>query len=885
MKQLLLFICLISTIFCAQAQDLLDERFDFSVEKERFEAAIQELEKITNTSFAFSNDILPKGKLVSIKAIDQPFKAILKKLLQGTDLEYSLTGRRIILYRNRTPKAKPQYTISGYIRDQTTGDKLISANVYVPGAKKGTTTNAYGFYSMTLEAGTTDLTFSYLGYQEIRRRINLKEDIELLISLSPSLTLSEVVVIARDSSYISPTDMSTDEIPLGRFKTLPALGGEVDVIRLAHLLPGVQTGADGVGGVNIRGGSADQNLILLDGVPVYNAAHMVGVFSIFNSSAIKSAHLIKGSFPARYGGRLSSVLDIRTKEGNKKKVGAEATVGLTAAKLSIEGPLKKDTSSFIFSARQSFLGYYIKPISRRMKEDNGQGGESDYNFYDLNGKLNLAFSQKDELYLSFYKGGDQYDNRTTSSTRDATTSFADRATQSLSWGNTILSFRWNHQFSNRLFANTTLAYSRYAFESEDIYTYTNSERNDNGNTLTISEYFFSRFRSEIGDFTAKIDFDYIPSLKHYFRFGASAIRHRFRPGLASIYDEIELIDDSLALRIRLQDTLNNSTTENLEYDLYIEDDIRFNTRFKVNIGLRASMLSVDNEKSFSIQPRMAANYRIGRKIQLKTSFSWMTQYLHLLTSSGIGLPNDLWVPSTSRVKPQTAWQTVLGMSYEISRKLIFDIEGYYKRMNNVITFQEGSSISFINAENWENNVTAGQGWSYGMEVFLRKDAGRTTGWVNYTLAWSERQFDEINLGRKYPFRYDRRHSFKLAVVHKLSDNWDVSGNWVYETGIAVTLPISEYIFNPPGFSPAQALNFGAKNSFRMPANHRLDIGFNYHIIKKVEHTIGLGVYNLTNSKNPLYYRLSRDPLEKRDRSYVQATLLPILPYFSYTIKI
>ncbi|MEM1322160.1 MAG: TonB-dependent receptor [Bacteroidota bacterium] len=880
MKRLLLLTSLVLSLCCVHAQDLLDERFDLSVQQASLEEALLELKTQTGVNFAYSNDILSTDKRMTLEMRQLPLKKLLEQILKNTAIEYKVVGRQIVLFRKQ--KRPTSYTISGYITDRNTGDKLISANIFVPGTRKGTSTNSYGFYSITLDEGPVKLKFSYLGYQEVTKYVDLKSNLQLLISLSPSLTLSEVVVIARDSINIFPTNMSTDEIPLGRFKTLPALGGEVDVIRLAHLLPGVQTGADGVGGVQIRGGSADQNLVLLDGVPVYNPAHMVGVFSIFNSSAINSTRLIKGSFPARYGGRLSSVLDIRTKEGNKKRLGAEATIGLTSAKVSIEGPIKQDTSSFIFSARQSFLGFYIRPISRRMKENNGQQGESDYNFYDLNGKVNLSFSSKDALYLSFYNGGDRYDNSTNSTSATMTSRFADRARQALAWGNTIATLRWNHQFSSQLFSNTTLAYSRYAFESEDLYTYTNA---DLASGQTISEFFFSRFNSEIEDLTFKIDFDYVPSLQHYLRFGASVIHHRFRPGLASLYDDIQLQDEDIALRILFLDTLDNSPVNNLEYELYIEDDIRWSSRLKTNIGVRASMLSVSDENYFIIQPRVAANYRLNRRLQLKASVSLMSQYLHLLTSSSIGLPNDLWVPSTDRVKPQTAWQWVLGASYEIGKQFVLDLEGYYKRMNNVITFQEGGSISFINADNWENNVTAGQGWSYGTELFLRKDAGRTTGWFNYTLAWSTRQFDEVNLGRNFPFRYDRRHSFKLALVHKLSNNWDLSGNWVYETGIAVTLPISEYIFDTPDFSPAQALNFGEKNGFRMPANHRLDVGCNYHFSKKLEHTLSFGVYNLTNSRNPLYYRLSRDPQNIRERTYIQATLLPIMPYFSYTIRI
>ncbi|MEM9921919.1 MAG: TonB-dependent receptor, partial [Bacteroidota bacterium] len=328
----------------------------------------------------------------------------------------------------------------------------------------------------------------------------------------------------------------------------------------------------------------------------------------------------------------------------------------------------------------------------------------------------------------------------------------------------------------------------------------------------------------------------------------------------------------------------------LEGAVYLEDEWQITPRLHANIGLRASLWQADEKTYYNLQPRLAATYDLQPNIQLKASYSYMSQYLHLLTTTGIGLPNDLWVPTTDRVAPQDSWQIVAGVEYRRNKFFDLSIEGYFKKLNNVITYQEGSSLTSIDAENWENNVTTGEGWAYGLEIFVDKNFGRTTGWLSYTLAWSLRQFDRVNLGQTFPFRYDRRHNLKLVLIHRLGSNWELSGNWVYGTGLATTLPISEYQASIPGFSGRSelAINFGEKNSFRLPNYHRLDIGANYSFGKNTKsHTLSFGFYNIYNRRNPLYYRLSRgtrNPLNPRGKQYIEVSLLPITPYFSYSIE-
>ncbi len=867
------------------AQLDLDKQLDFSVQNLSIDQALLQLSQKSGYNISFSNDLLPSGRKITYSAQKQSFKAILTTLLQNTSLKYKTIGNQVVLYYQAPPKKR--YTLSGYITDARTGEKLISATIYDPLTRKGTLSNAYGFYSITLPEGIYTFRFSYLGYQALQQKTQLAEDIEQDISLDPSLTLTEVVVIANEQNFRATEDISTDQIALEQFESLPSLGGEEDLIRMSHLLPGVQTGADGVGGIHIRGGNADQNSILLDEVPVYNPAHMVGVFSIFNSSAIKNAELIKGNFPARYGGRLSSVLNVRTKDGNNKQLGGEATLGLTSARLTLEGPLKREVGSFLVSGRHSFVNAFIRPVSEQIKEDNGQRGFSKYKFYDINAKLNMAVGKQDALLLSFYTGRDEYHNETTTEFEapEFDYSYVELVNQDLDWGNTLGALRWNHLFGPRLFSNSILTFSRYSFQSADFYSFQDTIIDDS----SLKTFSIVRFFSIIEDSAIKSQFDFLPNPDHHLRFGGGAVYHRFRPGVAALSSNSELSLPDEVLTDEFLDSLNNQWIRSYELHAFVEDEWHIGQKWLANIGFRASGQIVGNQFYRALEPRFGLRYQLSTRWALKVAYSRMTQYLHLLTNTGIGLPNDLWVPSSERVKPQQSWQTVLGLEHRVRNWFDIGLEAYYKKLDHIIAFQEGSTISFIDAGNYENNVAVGEGWAYGAELFLQREQGNTRSWFSYTLAWANRQFEDINLGRRFPFRYDRRHNLKLVLVQRLSEKWELSANWVYGTGLATTLPVSEYIFNMPSFFLATlATNFGEKNSLRLPAYHRLDVGANYRFGKsKWQPMLSFGIYNVYNRQNPLYYRLSRDnrdPFRPRESRYLQATILPILPYISYSIQ-
>ena len=465
MKKVIIIIFFSGLYFLGFAQTILEQKVDFNAKDLPLKKALIQLSRQINTGITFNGNIIP-DKTISANFEGKEVEEVLAHFLAKTSIQYKLVESQLVLYK---VKRKQWYTISGYIKDGETGERLIAANIFDPKSQKGLASNEYGFFSITLPQGEQHLDFSFLGYATKSKKINLKKNTDLAINLKPSLTLKEVVVTSKgvnqDAFAIAN---QANNVPITEMSNLPALGGETDILRTISLLPGVQTGTGGFGGVNIRGGSADQNLILLDGVPVYNATHLGGLFSIFNSSAIKSAKLYKGNFPARFGGRLSSVLDVRTKEGNQRKLAGEASLGLIAWSGTIEGPIVKDKSSFFFSVRRSIFDVFLRPISRKVKERKGDTGTTGHTFLDLNGKVNFYLGKKDQLFLSVYHGNDNFSD-SNQSIIDGLDFRTIAHRQDLDWGNTIGVLRWNHLFSDRLFANTTLNFSKFWFKSEELY--------------------------------------------------------------------------------------------------------------------------------------------------------------------------------------------------------------------------------------------------------------------------------------------------------------------------------------------------------------------------------------------------------------------------------
>ncbi len=774
----------------------------------------------------------------------------------------------LFLFAGISLNAQQKYVISGFVKDASSKELLIGASIAIPKYRTGTTTNNYGFFSITLPSDTFDVVVSYVGFSPKAYHVKLLAHQELLVELAEANGLKELVVVGdkQDEKLADQTRMSVIEIPIQQIKDIPVLLGEKDVLKVIQLMPGVQKPSEGNSGIYVRGGGPDQNLIVLDEATVYNAFHLFGFFSLFNGDALKKVELTKGGFPARYGGRLSSVIDMSMKEGNKQKFKGEAGIGIISSRFLLEGPIKKDKSSFLFSVRRTYLDALIAPL----QPASNNGG---YYFYDMNAKVNYEFNTKNRLYASGYFGRDKFYYGS---------NFADGYDRGgISWGNATATVRWNHLYTNKLFSNTSFIFSDYNFGVELESKYNGSK-------------FLLKFSSGISDLAVKHDVDYRPNANHTIKAGVHLIRHNFVPS-ANVYK-----DDFTGA-----DSTSTTAIGSFENAIYVEDDIKIGQKLRLNPGVRFTHFIAGTKNYFNAEPRLSAAYRIKSDLALKSSFALMNQYIHLLSNTGVGLPTDLWVPSSDKLKPQQSRQVALGLAKDYNkRNFSVSVEGYYKEMDNIISYKEGASFLAIGDPqssgdkfSYERNITSGKGWSYGAEFLLQRKTGRLTGWIGYTLSWTQWQFDELNFGNKFWARHDRRHDISVVGIYKLKERVKdddqgitLSATWVYGTGNAITLPVAEY--NAPVHSPSGSPNYGwggtvsqytDKNAFRMAPYHRMDVGIQF--TKKVRwwvRTWEFSAYNVYNRYNPFFYYIGMD--NSGNTRLKQITLFPLIPSLSWNIK-
>jgi len=782
-------------------------------------------------------------------------------------------------------------TVSGYVTDAGSGERMIDATVYEKESFAGTTTNSYGFFSLTLAAGRNMIVVSYLGYDPITAEVTLTGDTVMNFSLTMSSSEIDAVTVtaSRRQSVIESPQMSMIDIPVEKFIKLPVIFGEADVLKVIQLLPGVQSGTEGSTGIYVRGGGPDQNLFLLDGVPVYNASHLFGFMSVFNPDAVKSVQLYKGGFPARYGERLSSVVDIRMKEGNMKELHGNFAIGIISSKLSLEGPIIKDKTSFILSARRTYYDVLAQPFILALNRDQNSWTTGGYYFYDLNAKINHEFSERSRLYLSSYLGRDRAYTRSTDEPNyyySSSDRYRYKESYGLGWGNIINALRWNYLITNRLFSNTTLTYSKYNFD-------VTIESSAENLTKKEKEIDYFNYFSGIEDLGAKIDFDWYPASGHAVRFGTGYTWHHFRPGVTtfrydSMYDD-DGIDTIIGdMRVRANELI-----------LYAEDNFDISPRIKMNAGIRLSLFNVQDTSYFVFQPRISLRYLATDDLSFKVSYSKMAQFVHLLTTSAISLPTDLWLPVTRRFEPPISHQVAAGSAFRIPGDLEMTVEAFYKTMDNLIEYKEGAFFGGTGA-GWESKVEKGRGWAYGAEVLLEKNYGKLTGWIGYTMSWTYRQFDNLNFGKIFPAKYDRRHDISVALTHKFSERVDAGLVWVYGTGNAATLGVTEY--PPQEFTDAyyyysNITDFPGRNNYRTPSYHRLDLGVNLHKVKKRgTRTWSFSVYNAYCRLNPFFiywgseYYEEPDPDNPGEMLYYSKPVLkkisvfPIIPSVSYSFK-
>ncbi|NQY11573.1 MAG: TonB-dependent receptor [Flavobacteriales bacterium] len=779
--------------------------------------------------------------------------------------------------------AQNKYTISGHVLDNSSGEKLLGASIYIDTLLQGTTANLYGFYSLTVPEGKYMVRFSYIGFQTLYKEIDLTKNVRMDIDLDVASSALEVVTItakARDGN-IKGIEMSTTDLTIETIKRIPALFGEVDVIKSIQLLPGVQTVGEGNSGFYVRGGGVDQNLILLDEAPVYNASHLMGFFSVFNPDAIKDVQLYKGGIPAQYGGKLSSVLDIRMKDGNKKKFHGSGGIGNISSRLTLEGPIVKNKGSFIVSGRRSYADIFLKlaPDTNLRK--------SQLYFYDLNIKANYDLDSNNRLFLSGYFGEDNFN-------------FA--GAFGLKWGNATGTLRWNHVYGQKLFSNVSVVYSKFNYK------------------LGIQDPVISfDWISNIEDVSVKVDYNYYLNPNNSIKFGFQISDHHFNLG------RIESDPSST-----IQFGFNPGKVRAIEPALYVSNEQRFGTRFSAIYGLRYSMFSNigvhDTLEIYSygsdyavsdtsyykkgevyntyagwagLEPRLGLKYELTDESSVKASYNRTRQYVHLASNSTASSPLDIWFPSSKNVKPQLADQVAVGYFRNIRNDMFeTSAEVYYKKMQNSIDFKDHAYI-FLN-KLLEGEMRFGESYSYGLELLVRKQVGKFQGWISYTLSRTEKKIDDINFGIAYPTKYDKRHDLAIVASYKTDKRWMFAANWVFGTGSAVTMPTGRLVYGNE-IGPI----YSSRNGARLPAYHRLDFSgtlagkktkdkvikdketgekTTVTIDKKIAGEWVFSIYNVYARSNPYSIIFTADENQPNTVKTEKVYLFSIIPAFTYNFK-
>lgn len=875
----IIFFLTISHICLAQGVLPDAKIITYSTTNNTLEKALYELFEESGVNISFNPDNLPKEANVSIDATEKPLGDILNEALAGSFLTYKVVGNQIVVYQSGFSKLKNSYTISGYVEELESSERLVYANIYTEDKKYLAASNEYGFYSLTIPKGEYVLQYSYVGREQASKFVRLTKDTVMHVGLASTTLLNEIV-ISKSRPVVREDIEDAVKLPLNKMFELPNLGGEADIMRFAQMQSGVTSGADGFGGLHVRGGNVDHNLILLDGVPVYNPSHALGIFSIFNSSVIKSAKLIKNGMPARYGGRLGSVLDVRTREGNMKKFAGDVSMGTAAVKASIEGPLIKDKVSILLSGRRTFLDPWIKLFSNFLNNINNNEGVKNFFFYDFNAKLNAKLGNSNRIYFSLYNGRDSFIDTTKAVSQLENRLLTETDRGSWDWGNTIGTFRWNILFGQKFFANVSANYSRFNFE---LFKYDELEKLlEDQNEPNIS-YTGSLFKSEIEDYGGQLDMTYLASPSYTLRFGGGAVRHNFTPGLitANQTDALVPIESTLTKEV-LRDTLKEPLLLGNEFTAYVENEFEPVKGLAFNVGVFGSWINTSGNDYYSLQPRTSLKIGLGTNSFLKASYAETNQFLHLLSNNAIGLPSDIWLPSTSNIAPSSSWQSSVSIELGLGKGMGIEIAGFYKEMSDILTYQEGQLFTINETEDWEEGIPVGRGRAFGGEFQLSRSVGRLTGWANYTYSHSLRQFDEVNDGEEFNARFDRRHNFKLAWVLRLSKSIELSSNWIYASGSAYTEPVTFII--PPELDIFIPI-IESRNNANFKDYHRLDVSFNfYNKFSWGQSKLSIGAYNAYNRLNPFYSIITRDPIRLVAPELQTVSIFPIIPSLSYNLS-
>ena len=864
------------------AQPDLHKKINLQLKQEKLEDALRILGKEAGIEFSYSSRRIDLDKRIDLNAVNLELSFVLDSLCRQAGLEYTVVEDHIVLkpFRSASPKNPTgpfHCTLSGYIRDEASNEALIGATVYAGSLEKGTVSNAFGFYSLTLPPGRYQILYSYLGYKTFGWETDLLADQFTDIELNEESSLLEEVVISLEEDQIDLSSARTGNVNLAprSIRRMPAFMGEQDVIKSLDAIPGISLQGDGSTLFFVRGGNKDQNLILLDDAPIYNPAHFLGLFSTFIPEAVKDIKIYKGDIPAQYGGRLSSLIDVRTRDGDMNKLNVNGNMGLVAWKAMVEGPIKKGKSSCFLSARSSYIKWFVKSLNPDIRK---------FNFYDLNAKFNFGLGLKDRLFVSGYAGQDYY------------TEGAPYSLSGISWSNLAGTLRWNHVFSDRLFSNTTLSGSKY-----DYFLIMNVDRNDS-------------WHSNIGNLALKSDFTWFINPGVTLRFGAKISRHDFNPG------NLELGVDPVNPFLPV---ISKKTAR--EGGLYISNNHALSSRLTVRYGLRLStwanigeateytykfniiandLVPVDTfnyrkgeeyHSCSNLEPRIGITYQVSNTASIKASFARTVQYLQLVTNSISPFTTlEVWLPSGPNIAPQTADQLSLGYFHKFREPGIdLSIEGFYKDLQNQIDYEDHAYM-LLNPH-IERELRFGEGKAYGAEILLNKYKGKLNGWIGYSISKSLRTIQGINNDEEYPASWDRPHYLNLCLSYNMTDRWMLSGNWIYMTGSAFSSPTAFYSYN--GYTVPL---YEKKNNDRLPDYHRLDISTEIQLNKRdnrYSHSLRFTIYNLYSHKNPFAVNFNKtlnykgDPVVPGDL-YLPPELVPTqmylfkwVPAVSYSFRI
>jgi len=756
-------------------------------------------------------------------------------------------------------------TISGYVSDASSGERLSGATIYIPKTGKGTTTNEYGFFSLTIPPAKTKVIFRFVGYEPFIFDVKVPKDTVLNVQLKTNNTIEEVKVTAGSKEdFLQSPVFGMHRLDAEQVEQIPAVLGEPDLLKAIQLLPGVSFSTEGSTGFSARGGSPDQTLIQLDGVPVYNVNHLWGFMSAFNNDAISEAKLYKGSLPAQFGGRLGSVLDVRMKEGNMKKRTGTFSISPIAGRYTLEGPIVKDKISFMVSGRTTWANLLLSAVNRLENQNSENPQVITYGFWDINAKTNWIINRNNRVYLSFYTGRDAF------VTEDGGDLYQDYTKFSYNWQNLTSVLRWNHIFSSRLFSNFSAYNSRFRQEYLNKFNKKGDEQYKGYNNLN--------------DWSLKGDFDWLPETGTKFKFGFRLSNQKFSPEI------ISYTTDSTSI------TLNNDIfTRNVISEVYFESEINILERLKGNFGLRGGNLATQNKNYWSLRPRVALSYLISKKVSGKVSYSRMKQYLHQLQNTTLGIPTELWVSSTDKIKPGTSDLFSAGLFWKPTGKYNFSAETFYTSLQNVIRYKDGTTALKERGDSWEDYVVSGKGNSYGLELMAEKTTGSLTGWIAYTLSKSTRKFDEINFGKTFPYAYDRRHQLNINANWFLGQKSkkgmtakrNLSATFNFASGKYITLAEQEYQAIPLPLMEGSRYNAGwfatrslinSVNNYQMPDFHNLNLSYRIERQSSDKTIIwDFSVYNVYNRLNPWYYYKKGDQMK-------QITLFPVIPSVSFTYK-